>query len=345
MTDADPGNTMRERVGNRRSRLQLYVQLNVNRLLFTLAVSLVFFVSILALSVFDETPLRVVMRASDPVETLFQGYLTAIITGVTLVVTISQLVLSQELGPLGDQRDRMEGAVEFRHRVEEFFDATPPPEPASFLQALIDMSAENAQELGETISDDHDEEFLEKLEGFLDELVQNAEAVSDELDDAQFGRYQVIKSALDYNYSWKIYQARRLRRDYAEELSEAEEAAFDDLTQVLEFFGPAREHFKTLYFEWELVDLSRKMLYVSVPALTIAVAMLIVVDPSTLPGFTFGIDNMYWIVIGAATVSSIPFFLLGAYMIRLATIARRTLAIGPFILRESGRTDAIDWES
>ncbi|SFL53518.1 hypothetical protein SAMN04487950_4115 [Halogranum rubrum] len=345
MTDDEPGNTMRERVGTRRTRFLLYAQLNVNRLVLTLWVSLAFFVALIVLSTFDGTPIRVVMRASDPVETLFQGFLTAIITGVTLVVTISQLVLSQELGPLGDQRDRMEGAMSFRDEVEDFFDAAPPPEPSSFLQALIDMSAENAEELRETVSDDHDEEFLDRLDTFLDQLVSNAEAVSAELEDAQFGRYQVVKSALDYNYSWKIYQARRLQRDHAEDLSAAERAAFNDLLQVLQFFGPAREHFKTLYFEWELVDLSRKMLYVSVPALLVATAMLVIVDPSTLPGIFLGIDTMNWIVIASATVCSVPFFLLGAYMLRLGTIARRTLAIGPFILRESGRSDTIDWES
>lgn len=336
---------MRTRVGDRRSRFRLYVQLNTNRLHLTLAVSAAFFASLMFLSVFDDTPLRVVMRASDPVETLFQGYLTAIITGVTLVVTISQLVLSQELGPLGDQRERMKGALEFRREVEDFFDTAPPPEPSAFLQALVDMSSKNAEELREAVSDNNSEQLRDNLDDFVDELVQNAEVVSDDLEGAQFGRYQVVKSSLDYNYSWKIYQARRMRRDYADDLGEEEQEAFDNLIQVLKFFGPAREHFKTLFFEWELVDLSRKMLYISVPALAIAAAMLIIVDPSTLPGFFLGIDNMIWIVAAAATICSIPFFLLGTYIIRLATIARRTLAIGPFILRESGRSDTIDWES
>lgn len=333
------------RVGDRRSRLQLYVQLNTNRLYLTLWVSLVFFTTVLVLTVFDGTPVRAAMRASDPVETLFQGYLTAIITGVTLVVTISQLVLSQELGPLGDQRDRMEGSMTFRRDVEDFFDSSPPPEPSAFLQALVEMTAQNAERLREVLSDNRNEKLREKLDDFIDELVENAEAVSDDLEDAQFGRYQVVKSALDYNYSWKIYQARRLRRDYADDLDDEEEEAFDDLIQVLTFFGPAREHVKTLFFEWALVDLSRKMLYISIPALAIAVVMLIVVDPSTLPGLTFGIDNMNWLVVAAATVCSMPFFLLATYIVRLATIARRTLAIGPFILRESGRSDTIDWES
>jgi hypothetical protein len=336
---------MRERVGDRRSRFRLYVQLNTNRLALTLFVGLAFFATLLLLSVFDDTPLRTVMRASDPVETLFQGYLTAIITGVTLVVTISQLVLSQELGPLGDQRERMEGSLEFRREVEDFFDTAPPPEPSAFLQALVDMSAKNAEELRDAVSDNNSQQLRDNTDDFLDELVQNAEAVSDDLESAQFGRYQVVKSALDYNYSWKIYQARRMRRDYADDLDEEEAEAFDNLIQVLKFFGPAREHFKTLFFEWELVDLSRKMLYLSVPALVIAAAMLVIVDPATLPGYLLGVDNMNWIVIGSATVCSLPFFLLGAYIIRLATIARRTLAIGPFILRESGRSDTIDWES
>jgi hypothetical protein len=336
---------MRERVGDRRSRFRLYVQLNTNRLTLTLVVALAFFATLMLLSMFDDTPLRSVMRASDPVETLFQGYLTAIITGVTLVVTISQLVLSQELGPLGDQRDRMEGSLEFRREVEDFFDTAPPPEPSAFLQALVDMSAKNAEELRDAVSDTESEQLRDNLDDFIDELVQNAEAVSDDLEAAQFGRYQVVKSALDYNYSWKIYQARRMRRDYADDLDEEAEEAFDNLIRVLTFFGPAREHFKTLFFEWQLVDLSRKMLYISVPALAIAAAMLVIVDPGTLPGLTLGVDNMNWIVIGAATICSTPFFLLGAYIIRLATIARRTLAIGPFILRESGRSDTIDWES
>jgi hypothetical protein len=42
---------------------------------------------------------------------MFQGMTTATITGVTLVVTLSQLVFSQELGAVGDQRERMEGTI------------------------------------------------------------------------------------------------------------------------------------------------------------------------------------------------------------------------------------------
>lgn len=338
MTQTEPDDTMRERVGDRRSRLRLAAQLNVDRLWLTFGISLVFFLLLSLVIAATGDALLTAMNRSDPVETLFQGYVTALITGVTLVVTISQLVLSQELGPLGDQRERMEGALDFRQEAEQYLGTAPPPEPAAFLQAFVDVSAETAERLGDVAASRDD------LQEFLDQLVHNAEAVTSDLDEAQFGRYQVVKSALDFNYSWKIYQARRLRRQYADDLSEEEAEAFDDLIQLLSLFGPAREHIKTLFFQWELVGLSRKMLYVSFPALLVAVGMILVVGPQTLPGTTLGLDNVAWLVATATTVCSVPFFLLGVYMVRLATIARRTLAIGPFILRESGRSNDLDWD-
>jgi hypothetical protein len=34
---------------------------------------------------------------------------------------------------------------------------------------------------------------------------------------------------------------------------------------------------------------------------------------------------------------------LTAYVLRIATIAKRTLAIGPFILRDTDRSQGVDW--
>jgi hypothetical protein len=35
---------------------------------------------------------------------------------------------------------------------------------------------------------------------------------------------------------------------------------------------------------------------------------------------------------------------LTAYILRIVTVAKRTLAIGPFILRDTDRTEESDWE-
>ncbi|MFC6824460.1 hypothetical protein [Halopelagius fulvigenes] len=345
-SEGEPSDTMRKRAGE--NRLKLWLLLEANRW-FVSAVPLVLvFASLIVLGVLDPVPLRAAMKSADPVETLFQALLTATITGVTLVVSINSLVLSQELGPLGDQRQRMSGAMEFRRDVEEDLDVTAaPPEPSAFLRALVVAVSDRAETLGEALStgDDGegDAEFRSRLEEYVDELRENASEVSDELEGGQFGTFDVLFAALDFNYSWKIYQARRLRNEYEDELPEAVDEAFDELVNVLTYFGPAREHFKTLYFQWELINLSRAMLYAAVPSLLVSTAAILYLDnPGTITGTTFGVDNMVWTVTAATAVAVFPFTILLSFILRIATAAKRTLSIGPFILRSETRNENLD---
>jgi hypothetical protein len=335
--EGQPGDTMRERVGENRAKL--WVLLEADRWVVTgLLVGAVFAV-LVVLGTVDPAPLRAAMGSSDPVETTFQAFLGAIITGVTLVVTLNQLVLSQELGAVGDQRDRMVGAMEFRQDVEDALD-TPvaPPEPASFLRAIVGATGSSAAELRTAIDGSADEQLRERTTRLVDGIEGNADAVKQQLDGAQFGTFDVLLAALNYNYSRKLYEARRLRNAHADALPAEAQRAFDDLVEALRLFGPAREHFKTLYFQWELVNLSRVVLYTAVPALLVSVGMILYVDnPATLTGTTFGVDNLVWVTSAAVTVAVLPFVLLLSYVLRIATVAKRTLAIGPFVLRESDR--------
>ena len=155
----------------------------------------------------------------------------------------------------------------------------------------------------------------------------------------------MLLAALNFNYSWKLYEARRLAREHEAVLGGEARQAVDDLIEVLEFFGPAREHFKTLYFQWELINLSRAMLYAAVPALVVTASMILYVDgAATVVGSTAGVDNLVWVVAGASAVALVPFLVLVSYVLRIATVAKRTLAIGPFVLRETGRTGDVEWE-
>lgn len=55
---------------------------------------------------------------SDDVSTLFAAIVGAIITSVTLILTVTQLVISQEIGSLSEQSQRLETQKDFRTRVE-----------------------------------------------------------------------------------------------------------------------------------------------------------------------------------------------------------------------------------
>lgn len=334
---SSPKDTMESRVEG--SRWKLWVLFDADRRLLAALLSLSVFVAVVAASVLDIAPMRRVISQQTALWWVFSPLIGAIITGVTLVVTFTQLVISQELGPLGDQRERMSGAMEFRKDVESWLEVSPtPPDPSSFLEALVDGVQVYADDLRDAAERNEDAAARQQIDDFVASLSEQAEVVGGGLQGSTFGEFDVLYTALDFNYSWKIYEAKRLREEHADALDEETVAAIDDLVKVLEFFGPAREHFKTLYFRWELVNLSRAIIYASLPALAVSLAGVLYLAPSSFPRATLGVDNVVWFVSAATTLSVLPFLVLVTYVLRIATIAKRTLAVGPFVLRESERS-------
>ncbi len=335
-SDSDSDSSDGERLGGPR----LWLLLRVNRWLLTAAILVTVFVVLVGMSLVDLTPLRQIVENQDGLEFLFSAFIGAIITGTSIVVTINQLVLSQELGAVGKQRSRMQESTEFRADVENTIEEdTSPPEPAAFLFELVDGVQERSNEFNDVVQDERDEELQKNVADYVDDITENARSVKADLEDAQFGTFEVIWNALDFNYSRKIYDARKLRADHTEALSEEANEKLDHVINTLQLFGPAREHFKTLYFQWELINLSRALLYISVPALTTMAIMIMYIDATALPGTTLGIDNLVWLTSAGFVVGISPFVIFIAYILRIATIAKRTLAMGPFILRESERDE------
>jgi hypothetical protein len=207
--------------------------------------------------------------------------------------------------------------------------AVSPAAPAAFLRELVETTRGRAEALG-AASDDP------AVAAYVERVIGNAETVIERLEDAQFGEFDVVRAALDYDYSWKLVVGRRLAADG---LDEEAAAALEALLDALELFGPAREHFKTLYFRWELADLSRAMLYAAVPAIVVAAGALLYLDPADLSGATAGVAHAPVVVALATTAAVVPFALLLSYVVRIVTVTKRTLSVGPFVLRETGRSD------
>jgi len=183
-----------------------------------------------------------------------------------------------------------------------------------------------------------------RTDRLVENVRENSEEIDAQLETSDFGEFGVLRSGLNYNYSWKIYAVRRLRHEHESSLDADELAAFDELIASLTLFGPALEHFKSLYFQWELVHLTRSMLYSGLPGVIGATATVLYLDPPPIPGSTLGVDDVVWLVSASATIALVPFFLLASYVVRIATVSKRTGSLGPFILRRAERTAAIDWE-
>lgn len=341
MDDPLSSDTLRGRTGE--SRIAHWFLLDANRWLLAAVLAVVTFATFVALGAVGP-PLREAMGNGSPVQTAFQALIAAILTGITLIVSINQLVLSQELGRLGDQQAWMNEAMEYRRSVEELFGTVGPPDPSHFLRALVGTSSDRAEALREAVADSDDSVLRRRTDRLVENVRRNSDEIASQLETSTFGEFGVLRSGLNYNYSWKIYAVRRLRHEHEDGLDDEQLTAFDDLIDTLTLFGPALEHFKSLYFQWELVHLTRSILYAGLPGVIAATATVLYIDPEVAPGATLGLDNIVWLVSASATIALVPFFLLAAYVLRIATISKRTGSLGPFILRRAERTEAIDWD-
>ena len=335
MGDGSPaGNTIAERAGA--STLTMWALVRMNRRLLTAVVLLCSFLAFVALSQLNPGLVREIARTQNGLRYLFSSLVGGIITGTAIVVTLNQLVLAQELGAVGDQRDRMTAAMDFRRDVENAVDmGTSPPEPHLFLAGLLGGIETQATELERAAANEPDRQFKQQVTEYVEGLTDDIRQVKPALEQSQFGTFELVWNALKFNYSLKIYRARQIRDEHADDLSDATVESLDDTVEALSFFAPAREHFKTLYFQWELINLSRALLYSSVPALVVMAVMITAVDPSSVPGETLGVDNLVLLAGLGFTVGIAPFVVLTVYILRIVTVAKQTLAMGPFVLREA----------
>ncbi|NHX36891.1 MULTISPECIES: hypothetical protein [Halolamina] len=341
-TPESPGetqDTIRERAEVSTAKLWLYM--GADRRLVALGVVSALFLGVVAGGIARPDSVYPLLTDGDPMETLAQALIGSTVTGVTLVLTLSQLVLSQEQGAVGDQRGRMEEATRFRSDVGDLLeDPISPTEPSAFLRSLVGATEQRAEDVASAVEDLEDDELRGRIIEFVDAIRENSEGVRSDLEGARFGEFEVISAALNFNYSWKLYTANRLQVEYADSLSDQASDRLAALASVLELFGPAREHFKTLYFQWELIDLSRSILWTSLPSLLVSTWALLFFDPA--PGGVAGVPFALLQAAAVVAVALLPFAVLLSYILRIVTVTKRTLSIGPFILRETDRDVALE---
>jgi hypothetical protein len=330
MSDLSTDNTLRERTGI--NKYWFWLLFGANRWVVAGGLAFLIFLVFMIWGVMKPVSLHSTMQSSDMVETVFAGLVGAIITGTTLVVTINQLVLSQEIGSLGNQRNRMDATMDFRQNTDDLLGMTTPADPAAYLRALIETSERRAGALRDALSGTENRELYEKVDEYVTDLLGNADHARTHLEDADFGSFDVVSPALDYNYGQRMHDVRRLGTAYEDSLTDEQRTAFRELLETLTMYGVVREYIKNLYIQWALVKLSRAILYAAVIALTVAGGMVVFVDPTTFPGTFLGIESVLWVVSAAFAVSALPFLLFTSYVVRLATLAKQTLSMGPLML-------------
>jgi hypothetical protein len=326
-----PADTMWDRAGE--SRLKIIFLISLNRWLVVGTLSSIGFVSLLVLTVAGPANVRNVV-AGDALGAVFGSLIIAIVTSVTLVLTVSQIVLSEQIGELKDQREYLKGEVEFRDEIEDLSDSdVVPVEPNEFFRLLLAMVETRAKTIVRSVDDAGRTDELGAVLAYADAVIAHSRSVSDDLEGAEFGSFTVLLPVLHYNYAWKIHAARALQQKY--DLPPAADESFDELIRILRHFAPAREYFKTHYFQWEIVNSARGTLYGAMPALAVAAYMVLAFDPAAVTGEVLGVELLYLLLAVTYVAVLLPFTVLLAYLLRILTVVKRTLDTGPFILRHS----------
>jgi len=325
-----PADTMADRADE--NRFKMIILMEINRLALAVALCLVVFLSfVFTVTVLDPSFVDK-LNDADTIETIFTTMISVILTGSTLVVSIGQLVLTQETGPLGDQRDRMADAMDFRDFTRDLTGEPSATNPAEFLGQLVDETISRSIALRDGLGT-ADAEVRDTIERFVEDILTNAREVNEQLNEGGFGTFDAISASLNFNYGWKIGRIERLQSEYDQQLTETDMDRLEDLKTALSMFGPAREHVKTLYFQWELISLSQMILYAAIPSVIVAGVMASIVGPQTVPGTLYGFEVITILVGAAFSVTLLPFLLFVSYILRILTVAKRTLAIEPLILR------------
>ncbi|WP_436347283.1 hypothetical protein [Natronorubrum sp. FCH18a] len=257
------------------------------------------------------------------------GMIAGTFSLVTLVVSVNQLILSQEFTSAGKARDRLDGVVEFRQDVaEEAGIPASPAAPTRVLELVIESIRHDAIAFADAV-DDHDDETREIVTKFTNSVQERADRIDDTLEETSFGTFTAVSAAINYDEAWQLYVATHLHGEYADSLSSDASERLEELIGSLKLFNVAREHFKTTYLQRELTRFSQLTIYCGVPSILSAIVLGLLYADVTGP--SVNVVVLPYLAIVLIVVGLSPLALLVSYILRTATVTRRTSSVGPMI--------------
>ncbi|WP_336343784.1 hypothetical protein [Halalkalicoccus ordinarius] len=303
-----------------------WVIVDGNRLLVAALLTAAVSVLLLGLNAFDV----IAFQNANSVTRVASGMIAGTFSLVTLVVSINQMILSQEFSSAGEARDQLDGVMDFREDVESLAKVpASPASPSRLIDLIVVTIHERADDLEESVSDNRDADCRDAVSQYVAGIDDSTQRIHETLKETEFGTFNAVSAAINYNDAWQIYAGRHLYGRYEDSFSEETSEAFERLLDALRLFDVAREQFKTTYLQRELTQFSRQTLYCGVPSVLSAIVLGLVY--ADISGSSLAPDLLPFVAVALITVVVSPLALLAAYILRTATVAHRTASIGPML--------------
>jgi hypothetical protein len=312
-----------------------WLLLEGNRYSVIVALLLLVFATNLLIGTIWTFEMKQLLTETAAVQTLLNTFLGGIILLVSIVVSISAIVLSYDITALDAQENRIEAAMEFRRDVDRLTDASSSPtDPAAFLETMTRVIKDRTERLAEATEEpEADSEFARTLQEYTEGVMSTVDSLDNSLTDIEHGEFGALWEGLEVDYGPHLNRSDRINLQHRDRFSDEYGTKFDELVEAFEIFATGKEYFKTLYYTREISQLSRVLLLISLPTILIIASATLAIEAHLLPDFwLLGLPPLLTFVSFVITVALAPFLVLTAYMLRIATVAKRTASAGPFTI-------------
>ena len=268
-------------------------------------------------------------RTTTPMLYLYSALAGGNITLITIVITISQLILSRELRSPRELQLELESAEEYQKSVEAETSGPGVPEhPKEFLRVLVSNTHGYVMTLDSTIDEQSNTTLQTELTLLTSNLQTELKETLEELETSRRGVFPALATILDADFSARLNRSRWIRRANKDELSEAQHILLKDLEQRIEQLDIARQYFKTIYIMQELADIAKLVIYSGIIATITTLVFLVFTGYNQTP--ISPLDRLILVPL-SVSIGLVPLALLIAHVLRIITVARRTAAITPFL--------------
>ncbi|MBV0901422.1 hypothetical protein [Haloarcula salina] len=282
-----------------------------------------------------QTGLLAVGPKSAAASAFASGFISGTVTLVTIALSINQLILSRVFGSPNELFDQLNGTRDLRQRIRDHAnESAAPNDPAEFLELVAETLTERANRLV-SACENADGDYPSDVGDYAADIGAYGENITEQVE-SQTAIVNVLEVILGTEYAQNLTATEWVRNEYGDQLSETATADLQAIDDLLEAIAVTRQFFKTLSLQQDFARLSRVIAYTGLLALVASVALALVyrTGSTTVPARYLPV--LVSVGIGVI-VTPLAFFI--AYVFRAATIARRTVSVGPFVPPEERSDD------
>lgn len=264
------------------------------------------------------------LQEMTPILFLLFALIAANFTLISIVTSLSQFVLGQQVKSPNEIRTEMHEMISYREDIGKMISQPVMPVKSDAFFLFLFLNVRNDLESLEHLSSRARTKCAnDELEDLIIGFQAHTDHVVDLLEHPASGLKHALFASMNTNYENHAHRAWYLQTEHSDEFTDQVTNTLDQMTDTIEHIVVATRMFQATFIESEVSELSRFLLYVGLPVqVSTVVVMLLYTAPASKPLVSSTALNV--LVPAILTAGFTPFLLLSSYIIRLTTAARRT---------------------